>query len=274
MRLQGMGVLHVATDPFTSPAGDPPRSSATGDRPVLEASLGLRILYVEDDVDIQEALQEILEAAGYRVTIASTAAEGLSLLRSQRFHLVISDYNLPDLNGARMLTQAAESGILNCESLILTGASRLEDVTAYRVIRKPVDVDKFLARLSEILAPIRDEEMARAKAHLEVALDRRNQMDGQKRIRFCLYVSEASATSLRALRNLQALLEGYEASQVELHVVDLSKERPPSFDEDRITFTPTLVRRSPEPRVYLLGTLENIQTVTDLLGDAKVERKK
>ena len=75
-------------------------------------------------------------------------------------------------------------------------------------------------------------------------------------------------------RNLQALLEGYEASQVELHVVDLSKERPPSFDEDRITFTPTLVRRSPEPRMYLLGTLENIQTVTDLLGDAKVERKK
>ena len=264
----------MATDSSKPSAGAPPLSPAPHDRPALEASLGLQILYVEDDVDIQEALQEILEAAGYRVTIASTATEGLSLLRSQRFHLVISDYNLPDLNGARMLTQAAESGILNCESLILTGASRLEDVTAYRVIRKPVDVDKFLAKLNEILAPIRDEEMAKARAHLEVALDKRNQMDGQKRIRFCLYVSEASATSLRAMRNLQALLDGYDPSQVELQVVDLSRERPPSFDEDRITFTPTLVKRSPEPRMYLLGTLENLQTVTDLLGDAKVERKK
>jgi len=91
---------------------------------------------------------------------------------------------------------------------------------------------------------------------------------------FTLYISEASTSSLRALRNLQVLLEGYEPSQVDLHVVDLSKERPPSFDEDRITFTPTLVRRTPEPRVYLLGTLENLQTVTDLLSDAKVERRK
>jgi CheY-like chemotaxis protein len=264
----------VATDSSKSSAGSPPLSPATPERSSLEASLGLQVLYVEDDIDIQEALQEILEAAGYRVTIASTATEGLALMRTQRFHLVISDYNLPDLNGARMLTQAAEAGILNCESLILTGASRLEDVTAYRVIRKPVDVDKFLSKLNEILAPIRDEEMAKAKAHLEVALDRRNQLEGQKRIRFLLYISEASTTSLRAVRNLQALLEGYEPTQVDLHVVDLSKERPPSFDEDRITFTPTLVRRMPEPRVYLLGTLENIQTVTDMLSDAKVERKR
>src|SRR5689334_13046970 len=92
----------------------------------LEASLGLQLLYVEDDLDIQEALQEVLEAAGYRVTVASTATEGLSLLRVQKFHLVITDYNLPDINGGRMLSQAAEAGILSCESLILTGASRLD----------------------------------------------------------------------------------------------------------------------------------------------------
>ena len=254
--------------------GAPPSSPAAPDRTELEASLGLQILYVEDDIDIQEALQEVLEAAGYRVTVASSAKEGLAFLHSQRFHLVISDYNLPDINGARMLTQAAETGILNCESLILTGASRLDDVTAYRVIRKPVDVDKLLAKLNEILAPVRDEELAKAKAHLEVTLDRRSLVGSEKRIRFILYISEASTTSLRALRNLQKLLDEYEASQIDFRVIDLSKERPASFDEDRITFTPTLVRRSPEPRVYLLGTLEHIQTVADLLSDSKVERKK
>lgn len=237
-------------------------------------SLGLHILYVEDDADIQEALREVLEAAGYRVTVASTATEGLAFLRSQRFHLVISDYNLPDINGARMLTQAAEAGFLNCESLILTGASRLDDVTAYRVIRKPVDVDKLLAKLSEILAPVRDQELAKAKAHLEVTLDQRSRADNLKRIQFVLYISEASTASLRALRNLQNLLEQYEAAQIDLRVVDLSKETPASFDEDRITFTPTLVKKNPEPRVYLLGTLEHIHLVADLLSDAKVERKK
>ncbi len=240
----------------------------------LEASLGLQILYVEDDLDIQEALQEVLEAAGYRVTVASTATEGLSLLRGQKFHLVITDYNLPDINGGRMLSQAAEAGILNCESLILTGASRLDDVTAYRVIRKPIDVDKLLSKLSEILAPVRSQELAKAKAHLEVTLDRRNDSDIPKRVGFILYISEASTSSLRALRNLQRLLNEYEPSQIDLQVVDLSRERPASFDEDRITFTPTLVRRSPEPRVYFLGTLEHIQAVADLLSDARVEHKK
>ncbi|MDY7226213.1 response regulator [Hyalangium rubrum] len=236
--------------------------------------MGLQVLYVEDDIDIQDALREILESAGYRVTVASTATEGLALLGSQKFHLVISDYNLPDTSGAKMLSQAAATGLLNCESLILTGASRLDDVAGYRVIRKPVDVDKFLAKLNEILAPVRDEELARAKAHLEVAMERKAQGDSLKRIRFVLYVSEASTTSLRALRNLQTLLKDYEATQVDLQVVDLSKDRPTSFDEDRVTFTPTLVRRMPDPRVYLLGTLENIQTVVDLLNDAKVERKR
>jgi CheY-like chemotaxis protein len=264
----------VENDQGNAKAGPPPSPPAPPGRVALEASLGLQILYVEDDVDIQEALQEVLEAAGYRVTVASTATEGLGFMRSQKFHLVISDYNLPDINGARMLTQAAEAGILNCESLILTGASRLDDVTAYRVIRKPIDVDKLLAKLSEILAPVRDQELAKAKAHIQVTLDRRSQMEGQKRIGFVLYISEASSSSLRALRNLQRLLDEYETSQIDLKVVDLSKERPASFDEDRITFTPTLVKRNPEPRVHLLGTLEHIQSVAELLGDAKVERKK
>ncbi len=264
----------MENDPSRPRAGGASPPPSTPGKVELEASLGLQILYVEDDLDIQEALQEVLEAAGYRVTVASTATEGLSLLRAQRFHLVITDYNLPDINGGRMLSQAAEAGILNCESLILTGASRLDDVTAYRVIRKPIDVDKLLAKLSEILAPVRSQELAKAKAHLEVTLDRHNDTANQKRIGFILYISEASTSSLRALRNLQKLLDEYEPSQINLQVVDLSKERPASFDEDRITFTPTLVKRNPEPRVYLLGTLEHIQAVADLLGDAKVERKK
>ncbi len=262
----------VENDSGRPRAGGP--SPTAPNKVELEASLGLQILYVEDDLDIQEALQEVLEAAGYRVTVASTATEGLSLLRGQKFHLVITDYNLPDINGGRMLSQAAEAGILNCESLILTGASRLDDVTAYRVIRKPIDVDKLLSKLNEILAPVRSQELAKAKAHLEVTLDRSNDTHGQKRIGFILYISEASTSSLRALRNLQKLLDEYEPSQIDLRVVDLSKERPASFDEDRITFTPTLVKRNPEPRVYLLGTLEHIQVLADLLSDAKVEHKK
>jgi DNA-binding response OmpR family regulator len=231
------------------------------------------VLYVEDDPDIREALQEVLEAAGYHVTLAATAGEGLEALRHEQFHLVITDYNLPDFDGARMLTRAAEIGLLNCESLVLTGASHLEGTAGYRVIRKPIDVDKFLFKLHEILAPVRDRELIRTKEHLQ-RTQQKEEGYRSVRIELTLYISEASPASLRALRNLEKLLADYERAQVRLAVVDLSKERPPSFDEDRIAFTPTLVKRFPAPRAYYLGALDHLQAVTDLLSDMKVERKR
>jgi DNA-binding response OmpR family regulator len=237
-------------------------------------SLGLKILYVEDDLDIQEALREVLEFAGYQVTIASTASAGLEALRKERFHLVISDYNLPDFSGGKMLTLAAQAGLLNCESVILTGASMLDGTAGYRVIRKPIDVDKFLLRIHEILAPVRDEEFQKARASLERTVsEEQRQGKPASRVELVLYISEASPASLRALRNLEKLLSRYEPSQFLLQVIDLSRERPASLDEDRIAFTPTLVKRTPAPRIYLLGSLEHIQAVEDLLSDAKVERR-
>lgn len=237
------------------------------------ATLGLRILYVEDDLDIQEALREVLEAAGYYVTVASRAGEGLAAMKREQFHLVITDYNLPDYNGARMLAEAAEQGLLHCESIVLTGASNLQGTAGHRIIRKPIDVDKFLLKIYEVLAPVRDRELTRTKENLERTLHR-DVDNGTAKVEFILYVSEASPASLRAVRNLERILNGYERSHVRLRIVDLSKERPASFDEDRITFTPTLVRRSPNPPVYVLGALDNAEFVTDLLKDAQVERRR
>jgi DNA-binding NtrC family response regulator len=240
----------------------------------MQPSLGLKVLYVEDDLDIQEALREVLEFAGYQVTIASTATEGLEALRKERFHLVISDYNLPDFSGGKMLTLAAQAGLLNCESIILTGASTLDGTAGYRVIRKPIDVDKFLLRIHEVLAPVRDEEVQRTRANLErTGGEEQQQGKPSARVELVLYISESSPASLRALRNLEKLLARYEPSQFLLQVVDLSRERPASLDEDRIAFTPTLVKRTPAPRIYLLGSLEHLQAVEDLLSDAKVERR-
>jgi CheY-like chemotaxis protein len=232
------------------------------------------VLYVEDDLDIQEALREVLEAAGYQVTVASNASAGLAALQREQFHLVITDYNLPDFNGGRMLKEAAEAGLLNCESLILTGASTLDGTTGYRIIRKPIDVDKFLLKVYEILAPVRDRELERTKENLERTQQKNIPGGSSGRVELLLYISEASPASLRALRNLEKLLGGYDPTKYQLTVVDLSKERPSSFDEDRIAFTPTLVKRSPEPRTHFLGALDNLQVVADVLINAKAERKR
>lgn len=242
------------------------RRASLTDQPRI---LGLRILYVEDDEDIQEMLKLILESNGYEVTLAGSVSEGLKVIREQPFHLVIADYNLPDGDGATMLAQAAQDGSLRCESLILTGSSNLgTNASAYRVMRKPIDVNKFLSKIDELLSPIRDEEMSKARATLaEPISEPRPQPAVAPAVELVLYISEASTASLRALRNLQKLLEQCDRTRVSISVIDISRERPASFDEDRITFTPTLVKRRPEPRIYFLGTLDTYHELADLLCD-------
>lgn len=55
--------------------------------------------------------------------------------------------------------------------------------------------------------------------------------------------------------------------------VDLSEAVDALDPEDRVAFTPTLVRRSPPPRAWLLGDLRDHTALRSLLDDAGVARR-
>jgi hypothetical protein len=172
-----------------------------------------------------------------------------------------------------MLRRAQEGGLIPSGTpiLIFTAHPNPERIEGSAILRKPLAVDMFLRTVYDALAPARETEMEKAKQTL---MDTFQESDGALRAEFILYVSASSPASLRALRNMQELLSHYVMSQVKLVVVDLAKESPPSVDEDRIAFTPTLVQRKPEPRTWILGDLHNIQVVADLLSYAGVDKKK
>jgi CheY-like chemotaxis protein len=238
----------------------------------VDTNLGLSILCVEDDADTREVIVELLRREGYDVIAHVTAEEAQRELVGRKFHLVISDYMLPDKPGTRMLREAMAAGTLNNETaiLIFTAHPSPEKVEGALVLRKPLAVDMFLRTVYDILAPAREAEMEKAKRTVNETFQ-----DGREtRAEFILYVSASSPASLRALRNMQELLVAYDANEVRFHVVDLSKESPASADEDRIAFTPTLVQRKPEPRTWILGDLHNIQVVADLLAVAGVSKVK
>lgn len=58
-----------------------------------------KILLVDDDYAILQLELKILESKGYSCDTASSGEEALAKLRGDRFHLVILDVNLPDLDG-------------------------------------------------------------------------------------------------------------------------------------------------------------------------------
>jgi two-component system, chemotaxis family, sensor kinase CheA len=58
------------------------------------------VLLVDDSAFFRNMLAPVLKAAGYKVRVASNAQEGLAALRSgQNFNVVVTDIEMPDMNG-------------------------------------------------------------------------------------------------------------------------------------------------------------------------------
>jgi two-component system chemotaxis sensor kinase CheA len=70
-------------------------------RKEMKAALGAQsVLLVDDSAFFRNMLGPVLKAAGYKVRLASTAQEGLGLLRAgQEFDAILTDIEMPDMNG-------------------------------------------------------------------------------------------------------------------------------------------------------------------------------
>lgn len=94
---------------------------------------------------------------------------------------------------------------------------------------------------------------------------------GDRAVWIALYVTE-SPSSLRALRNLERFLREPHALRIDLRVYDLSRE-PLGLDavDDRVAFTPMLVKREPPPRERLLGDLQRRDQLEEVLVHVHAE---
>jgi len=87
-----------------------------------------------------------------------------------------------------------------------------------------------------------------------------------------LYVSPGSALSLKARRNLDAVLAGYDRGVVSLEVRDVTQDALKA-EEDRVVFTPTLILKGLGlDAAWVVGDLSDHDTVVNLLRLGGVER--
>jgi DNA-binding response OmpR family regulator len=229
-----------------------------------------RILVVEDQEDVRHMLATALAMEGHLVDEAASATEGLQCLQQSRYDLVLSDYAMPGGTGTWMLRQATEQGLLdNTISLIVTAHPDVRDFENVEVITKPLDLDKFLAQIRHILE---SESSAADPGAMAPEPERPAVRGPQHRVELVLYVSSASPACMEARRNFEQLLEHFDASQVSFSICDLVRD-PTAGDDDRIAFTPTLVRRFPEPRMWVLGNLKEPEIIADLLRACGVDAR-
>ena len=113
----------------------------------------MRILVVEDERKVAQALREGLEAERFEVAVASTGEEGFFLANEHAFDLVLLDLMLPRRDGIDVLTTLRKRGI-DTPVLILTAKDTVED----RVYGLDKGADDYLVKpfaFSEVLARIR-----------------------------------------------------------------------------------------------------------------------
>lgn len=238
----------------------------------MDPGFGLTVLLVEDHTDIREALASILESEGYEVHAVHSAEAGMSRLCEYQFHLLITDYCLPVKTGTWLIEEARSTGMLGSTKVLMITAHPQPHVPeSVQVMRKPLDVDDFVNEVARLLAKDRQEVLERYQASTSAPAEAAS---SARRVELVLYISSASHSSLRALRNVRKLLDRYDPAEVGLTVHDLSKSVVKEAEEDRIAFTPTLVRRQPAPRAWVLGDLANPEVVADLLSLAGVEEKR
>lgn len=214
-----------------------------------------RVLVVEDQDDVRLMLTTVLRMEGYQVEEAANALQGLECLKRGRFDLVLADYAMPGGTGTWMLQQAASDGWLQHTAAVIVTAhpELIRPSAAYTVVGKPIDLDGFLEQVRRILNMADGASRAPSRPRSTPA-----------RIELVLYVSAASPASMQAQGNMERVLADFNRDDVAYSICDLQLN-PETAEFDRVVFTPTLVKRHPAPRLWIIGDLRDGDVVADLL---------
>lgn len=114
-----------------------------------------RILVVDDEQAILEALQDILESEGWSVTTALHGQDALHKLEAANAtpDVVLMDLMMPVMDGRVLMHRLAESPRFARVPRVVMSAGRIRDEDtrlATRFLAKPFDLDALLAVLDEV----------------------------------------------------------------------------------------------------------------------------
>ena len=118
-----------------------------------------RVLAVDDEVAITEALCDLLTSDDLTLDTAANGKLALEKMRAAPYDVVLLDYMMPVMNGRDTLLAIRDSAVLAQQKIIVMSAFPraaldLDGLPVYRVLKKPFDIDV----LCDLLDGIRREK--------------------------------------------------------------------------------------------------------------------
>lgn len=113
------------------------------------------ILIVDDEENTRLGLSKLLSQEGYQVELAANGMEALELMRRRRVNLVISDINMPDMNGIGFLREVSRR-FPSTSVIMITAYGGVEtyleamNLGALEYLHKPVRLDELRSVMKKI----------------------------------------------------------------------------------------------------------------------------
>jgi len=114
-----------------------------------------RILVVDDEENTRIGLSKLLSQEGFEVESAANGNDALDLLGQKKVNLVISDINMPDMNGLVFLRELSRK-FPSTSVIMITAYGGVEsyleamNLGAYEYLHKPVRMDELRSVMKKI----------------------------------------------------------------------------------------------------------------------------
>ena len=143
-------------------AGRSGQSAAPQARSKRDSVQPPRVLLVDDDTSVREAMRMLLQVEGFAVSVAATLADALDVARGVGpIDVIVADYHLGcGKTGADVITALRAQQDAALAALLMTGDTSLPldgdgDDVHLRMARKPMRAEELLDALAELLASAR-----------------------------------------------------------------------------------------------------------------------
>jgi len=153
--------------------------------------LKFTLLYVEDDEDTRKAISEVFALKVENLYVAKDGAQALEIFKKEKIHLIVSDYQMPNMNGAE-LCSAVKNIEPSIQFILLTAyndtALLINAINSGvdRFLQKPIEAKKLFAlleshyesiwkqfQLEKSIACIKEAEKVAQIAYWDVDIDQK-----------------------------------------------------------------------------------------------------
>ena len=165
----------------------------------------IRILIIDDEAGMRLGCQKVLQKKGYEVDVAATGKEGIEKIKTGNSDLALVDYKLPDVDGMKILEEAAKTPSSPL-CIMITAYATLESAVsatkkgAYDFLAKPFTPAELNASVNKAVEYVK----------LQREAERLKEEKKRVRLEFVRIVSHELKAPLAAIEGyLNNLLSGF-----------------------------------------------------------------